>query len=108
MGLERNLCDLKGAAGEDRIERSQRRARGAGREGVGCPRLPYGTNRSVQRTERQRQMPRVTFHLDLGSPYAYLAADGFELLEGPAPGTKLVADPPATLADGQSFKERSP
>jgi HlyD family secretion protein len=40
----------------------------------------------------------------LGKPFG----DGFELLDGPAPGTKLVADPPATLADGQSFKERSP
>jgi RND family efflux transporter MFP subunit len=33
--------------------------------------------------------------------------DGFELVEGPAPGTKLVADPPGTLADGQAIKERS-
>ena len=33
--------------------------------------------------------------------------DGFELIEGPAAGTKLVADPPGTLADGQAIKERS-
>jgi RND family efflux transporter MFP subunit len=40
----------------------------------------------------------------LGKPFG----DGFELVDGPAPGTKLVSDPPATLADGQSYKERSP
>jgi HlyD family secretion protein len=34
--------------------------------------------------------------------------DGFELVDGLAPGTKLVANPPETLADGQTFKERSP
>ncbi len=39
----------------------------------------------------------------VGKPFG----DGFELLEGPAPGTKLVADPPETLADGQTIKERS-
>jgi RND family efflux transporter MFP subunit len=39
----------------------------------------------------------------LGKPFG----DGFELVEGPAPGTKLVADPPGTLADGQAIKERS-
>jgi RND family efflux transporter MFP subunit len=40
----------------------------------------------------------------LGAPFA----GGFELPNGPAPGTKLVSDPPATLADGQAIKERSP
>jgi RND family efflux transporter MFP subunit len=33
---------------------------------------------------------------------------GFELAEGPAPGTKLVSEPPQALADGQQVKERSP
>ncbi|MBV9947396.1 MAG: efflux RND transporter periplasmic adaptor subunit [Myxococcales bacterium] len=39
----------------------------------------------------------------LGAPFG----GGFELQGEPAPGTKLVADPPATLADGQAIKERS-
>jgi HlyD family secretion protein len=38
----------------------------------------------------------------LGPPFA----GGFELVDGPAPGTKVVKDPPATLADGQSVKEK--
>jgi HlyD family secretion protein len=33
---------------------------------------------------------------------------GFELVNGPAPGTKIVSEPPATLGDGQAIKERSP
>jgi RND family efflux transporter MFP subunit len=40
----------------------------------------------------------------LGPPFA----GGFELVEGPAPGTKLVSEPPPTLTDGQPVKERSP
>jgi RND family efflux transporter MFP subunit len=40
----------------------------------------------------------------LGAPFA----GGFELVDGPTPGTKLVSEPPATLGDGQSIKERSP
>lgn len=32
---------------------------------------------------------------------------GFELKSGPAPGTKLVKDPPIDLADGQQVKEKS-
>jgi RND family efflux transporter MFP subunit len=32
---------------------------------------------------------------------------GFELLEGPAPGTRVVRDPPADLADGQLVKEKA-
>jgi HlyD family secretion protein len=40
----------------------------------------------------------------LGKPFG----DGFELVDGPAPGTKLVSQPPATLEDGQAIKERSP
>jgi hypothetical protein len=33
---------------------------------------------------------------------------GFELLKGPGAGTRLVKDPPPTLADGHSVKERAP
>ena len=40
----------------------------------------------------------------LGKPFG----DGFELVDGPSPGTKLVSQPPATLEDGQAIKERSP
>jgi hypothetical protein len=32
---------------------------------------------------------------------------GFELKSGPTPGTRLVKDPPATLADGQGVKEKT-
>ena len=39
----------------------------------------------------------------LGAPFG----GGFELAEGPAAGTKLVKDPPATLIDGQAVKERN-
>jgi multidrug efflux pump subunit AcrA (membrane-fusion protein) len=35
-------------------------------------------------------------------------AGGFELVAGPAPGTKVVSQPPATLEDGQAIRERSP
>jgi RND family efflux transporter MFP subunit len=31
---------------------------------------------------------------------------GFELLDGPRPGTRLVASPPETMADGQRIKEK--
>ncbi|MCC6554878.1 MAG: efflux RND transporter periplasmic adaptor subunit [Polyangiaceae bacterium] len=34
------------------------------------------------------------------------APGGLELLDGPAPGTRLVASPPADLADGQKIKEK--
>jgi RND family efflux transporter MFP subunit len=37
----------------------------------------------------------------LGAPFA----GGFELREGPAPGTRVVANPPPTLVDGQAVKE---
>jgi HlyD family secretion protein len=39
----------------------------------------------------------------LGSPFS----TGFELKQGPPPGTRVVKDPPAALADGQTIKERS-
>jgi RND family efflux transporter MFP subunit len=48
---------------------------------------------------RVRQTP-----VTLGPPFA----DGFELTEGPAPGTKIVSDPGPALGDGQAIKERSP
>jgi RND family efflux transporter MFP subunit len=41
--------------------------------------------------------------VDLGPPFG----SGFELTRGPAPGTKLVKNPPAGLADGQRIKEKS-
>jgi RND family efflux transporter MFP subunit len=40
--------------------------------------------------------------LVLGGPFG----DGFEVKDGPSPGTRLVKDPPATLADGQAVKEK--
>jgi HlyD family secretion protein len=56
---------------------------------------------------------RVVFVADGGKAHMVLVTvgkpfgDGFELVDGPAPGTKLVAQPPETLADGQTIKERS-
>lgn len=38
----------------------------------------------------------------LGPPFGR----GFELSEGPRPGTRLVASPPETMADGQRVKEK--
>lgn len=38
----------------------------------------------------------------LGPPFGR----GFELTEGPRPGTRLVASPPETMADGQRVKEK--
>jgi len=37
----------------------------------------------------------------LGAPFG----GGFELKDGPTPGTKVIKDPPATLTDGQPVKE---
>ena len=42
--------------------------------------------------------------VSLGKPFG----DGFELTDGPASGTRLVSQPPATLSDGQAIKEKSP
>ncbi len=39
----------------------------------------------------------------LGAPFG----DGFELVDGPAPGTKIVSDPGPALGDGQAIKERN-
>jgi RND family efflux transporter MFP subunit len=41
--------------------------------------------------------------ITLGAPFG----DGFELVDGPAPGTKIVSDPGPNLGDGQAVKERS-
>jgi RND family efflux transporter MFP subunit len=57
---------------------------------------------------------RVVFVLESGkvrmAPVTLGArfGDGYELLEGPSPGTKIVSEPPPTLGDGQAIKERSP
>lgn len=40
--------------------------------------------------------------LKLGAPFGA----GFEVLQGASPGTKLIKNPPANLADGQSVKEK--
>jgi hypothetical protein len=37
-----------------------------------------------------------------GAPFG----TGFELLEGPSPGTRVVAEPPSVLAEGQRIKEK--
>ena len=34
------------------------------------------------------------------------ASGGYELLDGPPPGTKVVANPPNDLTDGQKIKEK--
>jgi RND family efflux transporter MFP subunit len=52
----------------------------------------------VAENEKVRMVP-VQLGADLGR--------GFELLQGPSPGTKLVANPPNTMADGQKIKERT-
>jgi hypothetical protein len=40
--------------------------------------------------------------ITLGDPIG----GAFEVREGPAPGTRVVRDPPATLSDGQAIKEK--
>lgn len=39
----------------------------------------------------------------VGSPFG----GGFELLNGPAPGTRVISDPPGGLSDGQQVKEKT-
>jgi RND family efflux transporter MFP subunit len=57
---------------------------------------------------------RVVFVVDNGkvqlTPVSLGPAfgSGFELTRGPGAGTRLVKDPPETLVDGQSVKERTP
>jgi len=53
----------------------------------------------VDESGRARMVP-----LTLGPAFG----DGFEIVDGPAPGTKIVSQPPGTLMDGQAIKERSP
>lgn len=45
------------------------------------------------------RMRNVTVGAELGG--------GFEVIDGPSSGTRVVANPPATLADGQRVKEKS-
>jgi HlyD family secretion protein len=60
----------------------------------------------------ERAGARVVFVLDSGKirqAEVILGArfgDGYELVDGPAPGTKIVSDPPSTLTDGQAVKEK--
>jgi HlyD family secretion protein len=61
----------------------------------------------------ERDGARVVFVLDgdnvrmktvtLGPAFG----DGFELVAGPEPGTKVIKSPPSTLSDGQKVKERT-
>jgi hypothetical protein len=61
----------------------------------------------------ERQGAKVVFSLEdqtvrmrnvsLGPP----VGAGFELLEGPPAGTRVIREPPANLADGQVVKEKS-
>lgn len=57
---------------------------------------------------------KVVFTLDSGNAHMIPVTvgapfgDGFELVDGPAPGTKIVSDPGTALGDGQAIKERSP
>jgi hypothetical protein len=62
----------------------------------------------------ERSGHRVVFVLDgdsvhmqdvtLGPPFG----DGFELVAGPEPGTKVIKAPPVTLLDGQKVRARTP
>jgi RND family efflux transporter MFP subunit len=62
----------------------------------------------------ERAGGKVVFTVDSGAvrmvPVTIGArfGDGYELVDGPAPGTKLVSDPGAALGDGQAIKEKSP
>ena len=57
---------------------------------------------------------KVVFTLDSGRAHMVPVTlgprfgDGFELVDGPAPGTKMISDPAPALEDGQAVKERSP
>jgi RND family efflux transporter MFP subunit len=50
-------------------------------------------------TDGKARMQKVT----LGPAFG----DGFELLSGPSPGTKIVKAPPPALVDGKAIKERT-
>jgi multidrug efflux pump subunit AcrA (membrane-fusion protein) len=45
------------------------------------------------------RMRNVTVGAELGG--------GFEVIDGPSSGTRVVANPPETLVDGQRVKEKS-
>ena len=46
------------------------------------------------------RLERVTLGAPMGS--------GFELVSGPSDGTRVIANPPASIADGYPVRERSP
>lgn len=60
----------------------------------------------------ERQGDKVVFVVDQGKvkmtsvKVGSEAAGGFELIDGPPPGTKVVANPPRDLEDGQKIKEK--
>ncbi|WP_437965660.1 efflux RND transporter periplasmic adaptor subunit [Sorangium sp. So ce260] len=60
----------------------------------------------------ERAGAKVVFVVDQGAAKMVpikvggAAPGGLELLDGPAPGTRLVVRPPADLADGQKIKEK--
>lgn len=60
----------------------------------------------------ERQGAKVVFVVDQGKvkmtgvTVGAEAAGGFELIDGPPPGTKVVANPPGDLEDGQKIKEK--
>ena len=60
----------------------------------------------------ERQGEKVVFVSDQGRVRMQMVtlgaemAGGFELVDGPPPGTKVVSNPPADLQDGQKVKEK--
>lgn len=60
----------------------------------------------------ERNGAKVVFVVDQGRVKMSMvtvggeSAGGFELVDGPPPGTKLVANPPKDLQDGQKIKEK--
>lgn len=60
----------------------------------------------------ERQGQKIVFVVDQGKVKVQTvtvgaeAAGGFELVDGPPPGTKVVANPPRDLEDGQKIKEK--
>ena len=61
----------------------------------------------------ERSGQKVVFVVDQGKVKAVPVklgpafGAGFELLEGPSPGTKIVKEPPPVLADGAAVKEKT-
>jgi hypothetical protein len=60
----------------------------------------------------ERSGAKVVFVIDQGKvrmtgvKVGSEAAGGYELIDGPPPGTKVVSNPPADLEDGQKIKEK--